>query len=406
MRIGLCLSGGGFRATLFHLGALTRLNELGVLSKIETFSSVSGGSITNAVLAQQWRQLERSDEVFSNLDQLVCEPIRNMCRLDLRTSVIADWINPLDVVEKLKLFSKDYSLTDLLAKFYRENLGLDCQLNQLTDNPEFIFCATNLESGVNWEFQSGEQGKMGDYVVGYTRNDETLDRAVAASSSFTPLFPPIIVKRDHSEFSQGSNPLLSSEKNRIALTDGGIYDNFGMEPLWNLDEPKYDYVLVSDAGRPTHFVDEPSQQLIGRLGRSFDIALGQVANVRKRWLIREFIKRGVKGTYWGLNSNHKSYNLEGSQGFGYQAVNVLNRVRTDLDSFTDGEQACLINHGYAITDTAIRRWCPELVAASSSFEFPFPEFGSDDAALDQLKESSKRTVMKDFLNFVLARLGI
>ena len=43
----MCLSGGGFRATLFHLGALRRLNEIGMLQFIDTFSSVSGGSIIN-----------------------------------------------------------------------------------------------------------------------------------------------------------------------------------------------------------------------------------------------------------------------------------------------------------------------------------------------------------------------
>src|SRR5436309_12942405 len=49
--VGLCLSGGGYRAALFHLGAVRRLNELGVLSKISTISSVSGGSILAAHLA-------------------------------------------------------------------------------------------------------------------------------------------------------------------------------------------------------------------------------------------------------------------------------------------------------------------------------------------------------------------
>src|SRR5258708_36896146 len=51
--IGLCLSGGGFRATLFHLGALRRLNELGVLSRSDfrTVASVSGGPIMSAQLA-------------------------------------------------------------------------------------------------------------------------------------------------------------------------------------------------------------------------------------------------------------------------------------------------------------------------------------------------------------------
>src|ERR1019366_4465444 len=49
--IGLCLSGGGYRAALFHLGALRRLNECGILAKLRTISSVSGGSIISAHLA-------------------------------------------------------------------------------------------------------------------------------------------------------------------------------------------------------------------------------------------------------------------------------------------------------------------------------------------------------------------
>ncbi len=51
--IALCLSGGGFRAELFHLGALRRLNELGVLSRLDTISCVSGGSIFAAFMAQR-----------------------------------------------------------------------------------------------------------------------------------------------------------------------------------------------------------------------------------------------------------------------------------------------------------------------------------------------------------------
>src|SRR6516165_3718974 len=54
-RIALCLSGGGFRAALFHLGALRRLNELGILSRVDTIASVSGGSILAAHLATRMR---------------------------------------------------------------------------------------------------------------------------------------------------------------------------------------------------------------------------------------------------------------------------------------------------------------------------------------------------------------
>src|SRR5918996_6204949 len=55
--IALCLSGGGYRAMLFHLGALWRLNELGYLLKLNRISSVSGGSITSGVLAVSWSHL-------------------------------------------------------------------------------------------------------------------------------------------------------------------------------------------------------------------------------------------------------------------------------------------------------------------------------------------------------------
>ena len=54
---GLCLSGGGYRAMLFHLGALWRLNELGLLRGLDRVSSVSCGSVAAGVLGTRWRDL-------------------------------------------------------------------------------------------------------------------------------------------------------------------------------------------------------------------------------------------------------------------------------------------------------------------------------------------------------------
>jgi NTE family protein len=56
--IALCLSGGGYRAMLFHLGALWRLNELGFLPRLDRVSSVSGGSITAGALGHAWPRLD------------------------------------------------------------------------------------------------------------------------------------------------------------------------------------------------------------------------------------------------------------------------------------------------------------------------------------------------------------
>src|SRR5437764_12388515 len=55
--VALCLSGGGYRAMLFHVGCLWRLNQLGLMARLNRISSVSGGSITAAALGMNWRDL-------------------------------------------------------------------------------------------------------------------------------------------------------------------------------------------------------------------------------------------------------------------------------------------------------------------------------------------------------------
>src|SRR5215217_1973444 len=64
--LALCLSGGGYRAMLFHLGVLWRLNEAGILLRLDRVSSVSGGSIIAGVLALNWAQLEFEEQGRAN----------------------------------------------------------------------------------------------------------------------------------------------------------------------------------------------------------------------------------------------------------------------------------------------------------------------------------------------------
>ena len=80
--IALALSGGGFRAMLFHAGALTRLNELGILSRVVRISSVSGGSIASGYLARIWRQLETPNAAgaFEEFQQKYVGPILKFSR--------------------------------------------------------------------------------------------------------------------------------------------------------------------------------------------------------------------------------------------------------------------------------------------------------------------------------------
>src|SRR5437667_12269541 len=78
--VALCLSGGGYRAMLFHLGALWRINELGYLQKLDRISSVSGGSITSGALAMHWATLDfdPSSGVARAFDARVVPPLRTM----------------------------------------------------------------------------------------------------------------------------------------------------------------------------------------------------------------------------------------------------------------------------------------------------------------------------------------
>lgn len=80
LNTGLALSGGGFRAALFHLGSLWRLNELGWLRHLAEVTSVSGGSITAAYLGLHWQDLQFNDNgIAFNFVEEIVPPVRNLC---------------------------------------------------------------------------------------------------------------------------------------------------------------------------------------------------------------------------------------------------------------------------------------------------------------------------------------
>src|SRR5689334_1452503 len=102
--IALCLSGGGYRATLFHLGAVRRLNELGVLGQIDTITSASGGSIFSGFLALYlkghvplWPPV---GGVISNWEAGIAEPLRAFTRKNIRSRAILMYLNPMNWIRR------------------------------------------------------------------------------------------------------------------------------------------------------------------------------------------------------------------------------------------------------------------------------------------------------------------
>src|SRR5215207_11345212 len=86
--LALCLSGGGYRAMLFHVGVLWRLNEAGVLPRLDRVSSVSGGSITAGVLALHWAQLEFDDTGRANAFSKIVDDIRRFASVTVDVGAV------------------------------------------------------------------------------------------------------------------------------------------------------------------------------------------------------------------------------------------------------------------------------------------------------------------------------
>ncbi len=350
--IGLCLSGGGYRATLFHLGALLRLNELGLLarSELRTISSVSGGSITAAhlatFLATRPPPPGRAPIPSEAWDREVREPLRAFTRRNIRTGPILKRFLPWN------WFRASTGVTALAGRYEKDLTTL--RLDALPERPNFVFCATDMAFGVNWIFS---RERMGDYLAGYTKpGDFSLGRAVAASACFPPVFNPLPMKLAPATLKGGRAPAgaaRNAAQADLRLTDGGAYDNMGLEPVWK----NHAVVLVSDAGGL--FTLEGDRGFFWRIGRYQGIQEQQARSLRKRWLISSFVSGSIEGSYWGVGSARTRYQEEGGYSKAF-ALEVIAEIRTDLDAFSDLEACVLENHGYLLADAGITRHLPAL----------------------------------------------
>lgn len=388
--IGLCLSGGGYRATLFHLGALRRLNELGILSRADfrTVSSVSGGSMAAAHLATALAtKIGRvsgpiPDEPW---DRHVRDPLRAFTRRNIRTGAVARRLLPWN-------WLRDSTAVEALAAACEKHLT-SLKLAALPASPNFTLCATDMAYGVNWTFA---RDKMGSYEAGYMPPppDWPLARAAAASACFPPVFDPLPLRLKPEDLKQGkapSGPQRDACIRGLRLTDGGDYDNMGLEPVWK----NHAVVLVSDAGGL--FTAEGDKGLAWRIPRYQGIQERQARALRKRWLVSSFINKVMKGAYWGVGSAPSRYGR--ADGYSKElALQVIAEIRTDLDAFSDPEAAVLENHGYFLADAAIRSHVPDLLPNPvPPVEPPHPDWHpprkSEAAIREELKDSGKRTAL-------------
>ena len=368
---GLAMSGGGFRATLFHLGALVRLNEFGYLRKLDRFSSVSGGSITNGLLAVRWNQLQFNPAtgVAANFGPLIVEPLREFCTHSIDAAAIGEGYLPGLIKGLTGGLVPLSDVADHVEAHYTRLFGGAVTLQAIPEKPRFIFNSTNFATGVDFRFS---KPYAGDYRIGYIPNPQfTVAFAVTCSSAFPPVLSPVVRDLDPKSFQhwKGADLFANQDyKSRLFLTDGGVYDNLGMETV----EKRCATVLVSDAGAPFGITPQPSREWAQQSLRAFDVATAQARGLRKRQLLDDLTAGRRSGTYWGTTTDITNYKIA-CLPVSPASTSYISTMRTRLNAFSDKEQATLINAGYALCDAAMRKWVLKPAPAAAT-GYPYPAF--------------------------------
>lgn len=355
----LCLSGGGFRAMLFHAGALWRLADAGLLPGLAQVSSVSGGSLAAGMLAHRWRDLRfdaQGRPAPGAFETAVVAPLRALAN------------QTLDIPDVVKGLVLPGSPADHLARSYRHLFG-DATLQDLPDAPAFVLSATSVQSMAIWRFS---KRAMADWRVGRILSPTVpLAVAVAASSAFPPFLSPLELDLDPASFEPGSGHDLQVEPytRKAVLTDGGVYDNLGIETAWK----KHGTILVSDAGGAPDPDPAPAKDWALHSYRAFNIIDNQVVDLRKRQVVGAYVDGTRRGAYWGIRSDIGHYGLKDPLPCPPERTYDLARIGTRLAHLDDATQQRLVNWGFAVCDAALRRHVdPELGRPDG---FPYPVAG-------------------------------
>jgi predicted acylesterase/phospholipase RssA len=345
--IALCLSGGGFRATLFHFGVIKALRhhlldgEM-ALKQVGEIYSVSGGSIVAAHLLRNYDRYIGSDEEFAAVEKEIVA----FANRDVRNRVLrrAGFVFQ---------GSRGYWLKKEYARLLGGSTIGECY-RAAKDAPTVHILATDFRTGelcsfTRTNFEKLRRVRHGIEVDVAPAGQIDLAFAVAASSSFPPMFPPIpltprmLGSPQHSEF---VSPIL--------LSDGGVYDNFGIDlfRLVKREGHRPTCVLVSHAGGS--FDTAPSKTYSGVLARNIrasDILMRRVGEITLE------AGQNLYGNGYGLiriGATEDDGTLEVS------TQQLLRLVRTDLDAFDRDISRLLIDHGKRIAGRvfADRGWTP------------------------------------------------
>jgi NTE family protein len=271
-KIALALSGGGMRAILFHLGVLRFLAENNLLENVSYISSVSGGSLLTGLIFSVSRykwpaSREFLGEVYPKVKEIILEK-------SLQRNSFNRFILHLGFL----------SMNKCLRASLRYCWGISGTINNLPKTPTWAINCSTQETGNRWRIKGDT---MGDYEIGYTNADNLfISDAITISASFPGFIGSYKIRvKDHKWFDYKTHEETKIKYIKIHLLDGGLYDNLGLEPVFDSQEQKIknnsniDYIILSDAGYP--FARKNPSIWIKFFSRSMRIVDIIYENVRK-----------------------------------------------------------------------------------------------------------------------------
>jgi predicted acylesterase/phospholipase RssA len=439
-KIGLALSGGGFRASLFHIGVLAKLAELDLLRHVEVISCVSGGSIIGAFYYLELKKLLESGktghadylQLVRDVERKFVEGVQKNVRMRITASPSAGF--------KMALKS-GYSRSDVIAELYQKHFydqtaaegkpparlmsdlivqpaefrgAKDETFTPKYDNwrlgakvPMLVLNATTMNTGHNWQFTATWMGESPqaiseaiDAIPRYRRtyyrdapkpHDEIpIGRAVGASACVPALFEPIVLRNLYPD-------------RTVRLVDGGVHDNQGLSSLL---EQNCRVILVSDSSGQFQEQPSPGGSVSDSLGNSNAVLQARVREAQFDQL--SALRRA--GAIQGAMFIHLTKDLEAdpvpwiggppktsdkkaektSYGIDRDIQLALAEVRTDLDSFSDAEAYALMTSGYRMTEHAlIEEKCLPSLQPSGARQ-PWRFLAAEDALTRTDKESRDR----------------
>lgn len=395
-RVGLALSGGGFRASFFHIGVLARLAELDLLREVEVISSVSGGSILGAFYYLHLKKLleEKGDDEIRKEDYI--ELLKNIevsflrgVQKNLRMRTFGN------IISNLRMFSDSYSRSDRIGQLYTKHFYESVirkrkismpdlkivpkdgppdfhprkhNLNRKCKVPMLVLNATTLNTGHNWQFTATWMGEppSGDedvdknlrlrrlyYYEAYEERHKRfpLGAAVAASACVPGIFHPLPIADLYQDLT-------------VQLVDGGVQDNQGVRSLL---QENCTHIICSDASGQMGDIPEPKTGLLSVLARTNSILMDRVreeeiaafgprimAKKVKEFVLLHLKKDLIKAEKtWigGADKKGQILNISGNTGYGVnrEVQSYLSNIRTDLDSFSEVEAYSLMCSGYLMS---------------------------------------------------------